>query len=345
MKIAVVNTSVPFYKGGAELLADAVDYKLKAAGYKSDLIKIPFCWNPAERVLESYLTYRTLDFSAYDKIIAFKFPAYTIEHANKTIWLFHQFRQAYDLWGTPYQGIPNDRNGFVLRNAIIQADNNLIPKAKAIYCNSEITRDRLLKFNKISADILYPPLLNEEMFHCSSYENYIFCPSRINRAKRQYLLVESMRFVTSSVKLILAGLPETDAELFELNKIISKYSLHDKVTILNGFISEGRKIELMSKALGAVYIPYDEDSYGYVTLEALYSRKPVITCNDSGGILRLVKDQETGIVTEPEAQSIASAMDTLFLQKTQAINMGNNGFELLEKLDINWDNVLRRLIA
>ena len=55
-----------------------------------------------------------------------------------------------------------------------------------------------------------------------------------------------------------------------------------------GFITEQEKIDLYAKARAVVYPPADED-YGYVTLEAMLSSKPVITCSDSGGTLEFVR--------------------------------------------------------
>ena len=40
-----------------------------------------------------------------------------------------------------------------------------------------------------------------------------------------------------------------------------------------GWISEQEKADLMANCYAALYIPYDEDSYGYVTLEAFHSAK------------------------------------------------------------------------
>ena len=42
---------------------------------------------------------RNLRLYNVDRTIALKFPAYLIPHTEKTLWLLHQFRQAYDLYG------------------------------------------------------------------------------------------------------------------------------------------------------------------------------------------------------------------------------------------------------
>ncbi len=64
------------------------------------------------------------------------------------------------------------------------------------------------------------------------------------------------------------------------------------------WISDEEKIGLIAGARGVIYLPFGEDSYGYVTLEAFHARKPVITLADSGGTLELVRDRRNGLVVD-----------------------------------------------
>lgn len=60
------------------------------------------------------------------------------------------------------------------------------------------------------------------------------------------------------------------------------------------------------------YLPYDEDSLGYVAMESATAAKALITTADSGGILGLVKNEETGWVAHPKADDLARAMEAVF---------------------------------
>jgi glycosyltransferase involved in cell wall biosynthesis len=344
MKVAIVNNCVPFIYGGAEFLADSLKDKLIEYGHEAMVVKIPFQWNPPERIIDHILACRLIKLENVDKVIALKFPAYYIEHPNKTLWMLHQFRQVYDMWGTEYQGLPNSPEGLSIRNAIINADNKYLNEVKKIYTNSKVVSDRLKKFNNIDSEVLFPPLMEAEKFYCEEPGDYIFYPSRINQTKRQYLAIESMRYTKSDVKLVIAGSPDTANDLVHIEQMVQQYNLQDKVRILGKFISQEEKAELFAKSLGNIYIPYDEDSYGYVTLEAYHSQKPVITCNDSGGTDVVVKDNLTGYVVSPEPKEIAEAMDKLYLDKELSKKLGKNGLEHLKSLGITWDNVIERLI-
>jgi glycosyltransferase involved in cell wall biosynthesis len=345
MKIAVLNNCVPFTSGGAEHLATALNRKLQEYGHDSILVRIPFRWYPAEKILDHMLACRCLRLAGIDRVIGLKFPAYYVPHPNKVLWLLHQFRQAYDLWGTPYQDLPSTPRGIAIRNAVIQSDNNFLSECEQIYTISPVTRDRLNQFNGIPSTVLFHPLERTDHLVCRDYGDYIFYPSRITGGKRQHLVVESMRHVQTGVRLVIAGGPETPDDLAKLEAIIEAHNLGDRVRLLPQFISEDEKAELFSNCLACAYTPYDEDSYGYVTLEACHCRKAVVTCSDSGGTRILVRDGVTGFAAAPEPQALAAAFDRLYSDRRAARTMGEAGYELMRGMDISWDRVVKSLTS
>ena len=345
MRVAVLNNCVPFLEGGAEHLADALVLKLREYGHESTLVRVPFRWNPPEKILDHMLACRLIKLPNVDLAIAFKFPAFYIPHPNKVLWILHQFRQAYDLWGTPYQDLPSSPRGVAIRDAITKADNAYLKEAKKIYTNSTVTGARLQRFNNMDSHVLLPPLLQEAIYKTKPNEDFIVCPGRVNGAKRQLLLVQAMKYCRTPVKLVVAGKPETEIDREAINKTIATDKLGDRVTFIDRFITDTEKVDLLSRCLAAAYIPYDEDSYGYVTLEACLSRKPVITCTDSGGIDMLVRDGDTGYITAPEPKALAAAMDTLFQNEAKTVAMGNRAYEHAASFHINWDTVIKTLTA
>jgi glycosyltransferase involved in cell wall biosynthesis len=345
MKIAVVSNKVPFLRGGAEELLDALVVELRKRGLEAEPIQLAFKWHPPQRVLDHMLAARLTQIPGVDRVVALKFPAYYVPHDDKVLWLLHQFRQAYDLWGGPLQDLPSNAEGEAVREAVIAADNRLLPDARRIFVNSEITRDRLWRFNGIASEVLMAPLVNADSYRTDTQRGYIFAGGRINPAKRQLLLVEAMKHVRSGARLVIAGAPETAADAARVQARVSELGVGDRVELMLRWVSHQEKVELIAGALAAAYIPVDEDSYGYVTLEALEARKPVITCADSGGTKLLVKDGVTGVVSEPDARAVAEAIDRLALDPQRALKMGEDGKELVDSLDITWDHVVERLTA
>ena len=124
--------------------------------------------------------------------------------------------------------------------------------------------------------------------------------------------------------------------------MIKEYGLEKKVTIVDKWISEEEKAQYYSRCLAGIYIPYDEDSYGYPSLEAASSSKAVISCLDSGGTRELIKDGYNGYMLKPIPQELAQKFDELYLNRELAEKMGNNSKSRLDELNISWDNVIRR---
>jgi glycosyltransferase involved in cell wall biosynthesis len=347
-KIIIANAQVPFVYGGAEYLAERLQRKLIEYGFQADMVKIPFKWYPPEKIPEHILACRLLDLTescgeSVDMLIGIKFPAYYLKHPNKVLWIFHQFKQVYDLWGTKYQDIPATPEGLKIRDIIIQSDNTFLAEAKKIYTISKTVSKRLKDFNNIYSTPLYPPLDDSDKFYCKEYGEYMFYPSRINSAKRQGLAIESFKYVKSNVKLVIAGIADDTGYMNYLNSIIMKNHLQDKIKLL-GRISQEEKFELFANSLGSLFIPYDED-YGFVTLESFYSRKPIITCDDSGGVLEFVENDVNGFVVSPEPEVIADAIDKLYSSKEKAKKMGIEGYEKIISMDITWDKVIKSLIT
>jgi hypothetical protein len=86
-----------------------------------------------------------------DRVISMKFPAYFIEAENHTTWLIHQYRQAYDLWGSDYGNLPPDCRGELVRDLIRSHDDEFFTRQKSLFTiSSEVSR-RLKEYNGVNA--------------------------------------------------------------------------------------------------------------------------------------------------------------------------------------------------
>lgn len=322
MKIVIASTIVPFIEGGGTFIVDWLDAKLKEYGHQSEILKIPF-YSYYPRMLEQMLALRMLDLTdRCDRLITIRTPSYLIRHPDKYLWFIHHHRQAYDLWGTKYQDIPSTPEGLAFKNSMVKSDNLAFQEAKKIYTNSKIVSTRLRQYNNIKSEVVYPPLLNPDDYYCKDYGNYILYVSRIAHHKRQQLAVEAMRYVKSDAKLIIAGSPDSPGDINSINKLLSAPGINGKVKLINRWITKKEKINLFASSLATIYIPFNEDSYGYPSLESFQSKKAVITCSDSGGTLELIKDGINGFVAEPNPKSIAESIDRLYYNKQKTVRMG-----------------------
>jgi glycosyltransferase involved in cell wall biosynthesis len=346
MKVAVLNNAVPFVRGGAELLAEKLVVEIERAGHDAELVSIPFQWEPPTAVVDSMLATGLMRLEAYDRVVALKFPTYLVPHDDVVIWLLHQFRQVYDLWGLP-AGWPENAETRDVRELVRRADVAAIGSATRVFCNSTVTQDRLRMFCGLKAEVLLPPLLQDQEFRRGDYGTTLVALGRISDAKRQELAVRAMAQLPDDVpgRLVVAGPPDTPEDADRLRDAVRTLGLGDRVEVIAEFISDERKRDLLADARAVVYLPVDEDSFGYVTLEAAHSARPVVTVTDSGGILTLVEDQRTGLVAEPEPAALAAAFRALLTDSDRARRLGNALRERADSWDLDWPTVVRRLLS
>jgi glycosyltransferase involved in cell wall biosynthesis len=345
MRVLIASTFVPFVEGGARIIVRDLAKAVRDRGHEVDVIELPFvsAW---EEMLEQMLAIRMLDVSASsDVLIAIRTPSYVLRHPNKRLWFIHHHRGAYDLWGTQWQDIPATPEGLAVRKTIIAADNQYLPEAKRIFTNSKVVGDRLRRFNRIDSEVLYPPLGASSLFRRDRAEDYLFYPSRILGHKRQLLVVEAAAHLKTDVRVVIAGVPDDPNQLSTLEEEIARSGLKDRVELIPRWITEAEKADLMARSVGVLYVPFLEDSYGYVTLEAFHAHKPVITCSDSGGPLEIVQDGVNGLVVTPDPGSVATAMDRLRSDREAAAAMGERAHQTLQLKDINWDHVVSSLLG
>ena len=346
MRLLIVTIQVPFVHGGAEMHADGLQAALAAAGHEVEQVRLPFKWYPPDRIPQHILAARLYDVTEssgrpIDRVIGLKFPAYLVPHPNKVLWILHQHRAAYDLWGGPLCDLWDKPNGREIRDAVRAADRAFIPEARAVYANSRTVADRLRHFCDLDAEPLYHPPPAAEKFTSAPAEDFLYLPSRIEPAKRQLLVIEALGLCREPVRVRFSGLAIDAGYRQRMTTRIDELDLAGRID-WRGVVSEEEKRDSYARSLGVLFPPVDED-YGYVTLEAMLARKPVITCTDSGGPLEFVVDGATGLVATPTPEALAAAMDRLWEDRGQAARWGEAGRAHYDARRINWQHVVETL--
>ena len=341
-KIAVCSAQVPFVRGGAELLSEALIRELRKRNYDVEDIRLPYKWYPNEQLINSMFAWKLLDLSEsngekIDLVIPTKFPSYMVQHENKVVWLVHQYRQIYDMYGTKYSSFTEADRPFM--DLVKQHDEKSLCAAKKIFTIANNTTNRLKRFNGIDGETLYhPPMLYGRYQH-ESYGDYILSVGRLDAAKRIDMLIKAAKYTNKNVKFIIAGKgPERD-NLEKLAEQIIPGSVGDRIKFL-GFVNDDDLIKLYANARGVYFAPFDED-YGYITLEAFFSHVPVITTKDAGGVLEFAHDGENAFVCEPEPEQLGRAINKLFENESLVKDFGAAGYQTVK--DISWDYAIDRL--
>jgi glycosyltransferase involved in cell wall biosynthesis len=345
LKIILATTTSPFVYGGAVLLTTWLENALTSRGHEVETYGIPTFDDP-ESLAAQMVGLRMWNFTGYgDRLIALRTPSYLVKHHSKVVWFLHHLRGAYDLWDT-YPSVPDDPSGREFRRMMFSSDDMALAECEHIFTNSKRVSERVKRFNGLASEVLYPPLGEDIEYHGGPMGDTMVYVSRVVAHKRQLLVVQALAHTRNPVKLVLAGRDDQNSDYAaEIYKEIDRLGLAERVNFVNTVISEQTKTRLMAGSLGVVYLPLDEDSYGFVGLEAAAARKPVVTTTDSGGVLELVEDGVNGLVTEPQPPELARAFDYLYENRASAERMGLAQADRLAALNISWDHVIDRLLA
>ena len=185
--------------------------------------------------------------------------------------------------------------------------------------------------------MLYPPPPQREYRH-DTYGDYLFGVSRLSPLKRFDLVLRALAEpMAASIKCVIAG---EGAEIDALMKLRSHLELEHRVQFV-GRLDEAGLLHHLARCRAVIFPPFNED-YGFVTVEAYMSGKPVITCTDSGGPAELVRDGETGFVTAPTAEALAVAMRAVMDDRNLAASMGEAGQAVAQQM--TWSAAIQKLL-
>jgi glycosyltransferase involved in cell wall biosynthesis len=341
MRIAVCAPQVPFVRGGAEIVSERLVEELRRRGHEAELVMVPFKWYPGERVLTQAFLWRLLDLeeangAPIDLVIATKFPSYAVRHANKVVWLLHQFRQAHELDRTELGQFDESPQGRALRRAVHRLDRLALGEARRLFATSQNVAERLERSTGLAAEVLpHPP--QELPYRCEEYGDFVLSVGRIDRAKRVELLLDALT-ADASLRCVIAG-DGPDRE--RLERLARDRGLDGRASFA-GRVSDDELADLYARCLAVYYAPVDED-FGMVPYEAFLAGKPVVTTTDAGGPLEVVRDRTTGLVCEPTPAAIAEACTWLARHVESAREWGQTGKRAAEGL--TWALVVERLLA
>ena len=343
-RIAVVTSSPPLAEGGHMVIARSLTEALRDAGHQADIVVTP--QNRFGRQASAYLATWLTDVgvSAHgpiDQVISLRFPSYAVRHPHHVCWLNHTMREYYDLWdGFSASLSPRGRlKERVRRRLIHAADRFLLGRnVTKLFVQSETIQKRLAMWPEIRPTVLYPPPPHRA-YRCDGYGDFLFMVSRLTPLKRADLLIRALATADGDgIKAIIAG---DGDERDRLAALITELDLADRVQLV-GSVSQPQLLNYYAHCRAVCFPPRQED-YGFVTVEAFASRKPVVTCTDSGGPAELVRDGATGFVVKPTPDALAAAIRRLMEDQTLAETLGGHAWDVAQT--ITWPDTVSVLLG
>ena len=341
-RICILNSQIPFARGGAEMLVSSLAGALAQRGFEVDTVAVPFSLASRPQLVASALAWRLLDLESVegrpiDLVICTRFPSYLVRHRNKVVWLIHQLRQVYDMRGTRFSDFGDGERDRRAVEMVERMDRRMLGEARRLFAISRNTADRLKRHNDLDAEVLYPPPRLLSRLGPGEYGDYVFAAGRLVAPKRFDLLVEAVAQAGGGLSAVIAG---EGPEAAALARLAAERGVADRVRF-PGWVDDDEMVRLYRGCRAVYFAPFDED-YGYVTVEALRCAKPVVTTRDAGGVLEFVRDGVNGLVCEPDGRAVGTALGRLAADPGLAAALGEAGRETVAAID--WHGVVTRLV-
>ena len=316
--------------------------ELVARGVEADLVTLPLVEKERFDLIRSAAAWRSLDLTEaggrpVDAVIATRFPTYAVRHPNKIVWLIHQYRQAYDQYGTPYSDLtasPLDRR---TREVVAEIDKVGLTEARKIFANSQTVAARLLRFNGLRSEPLYHPPPLAGRYRSGALGDTVVWVGRLDSWKRPGLLLEALAHAPEARAVFVGDGPEGP----RLRARAEELGLGGRVRFLEQ-VDDETLIGLYAGARLVAVTATGED-LGYVPLEAFLSGKAVLTTEDAGGPLEFVRDGETGLVVAPRAEALGVALRLAWARPEALKAMGDAGRRRVAAL--SWDEPVAKLLG
>jgi len=322
------------------------------------------------RYLALVEAFAALDVAEADVVVSTQPPSFAVDHPRQLAVFYHHLRVFYDLADVFVDaGMAGDLDLFhAARDRVRRVDERYLQRPAWFLTPSETVRGRLAAFNGI-ADTTGPyhagvPLEHPPVPQDAYGFDQPVCVSRHEFPKRTELFVHAMKLLpdlTGAMVGIGGRLPfvqSLDARLSAMDTSavadVDSRELwlcrHDGVEPVEaapdsnvrflGRVDDFELARLYAQALCVVAPAYQED-YGLTAIEAMQHGKPVVVCDDGGGLVELVDDGVTGLVVEPTGPAIAAAVESLRAEPERARALGEAARE--RSAEFTWDRADRQL--
>lgn len=168
-------------------------------------------------------------------------------------------------------------------------------------CNSENVKNRIKKFYRREATVIYPPVVARNKNYelgIKNNEKYFLMVNRLVWPKRVDLAIAACKKLKLNLKIVGEG---------KLESKLKKIAGDDSNIEFLGYVDQERLIQLYRGCQAVLYLAQEED-FGITPVEAASWGKPVIALK-SGGIVESVIDNKTGIlISKPSLEQLTKAL-------------------------------------
>ena len=285
MRVAVLEPQAPLRSDDAAGLAARLCQALREHGHDVELIRIPFCEELGERVVEQMLAVRLVNLDHVDRAVALRFPAYLLPHEDRVVWLQER------------ASAPAGAIGVSVR----AAERSYLAEAARVYAGSSLAARELARDSGLLASVLYAPLWDGGDYRCDRYGERLLAlaPDGVTPA----VAVALAALAAAPAARLSLACPSSSAQV--LGALARELGAQERVELVE--LPAGRPVELLAAARALVCVERDSE---LAAREAFRSSKAVITLTDCGCAGELVRDRVNGRVAA-NVEELARAFEEL----------------------------------
>ena len=322
------------------------------------------------RYLSLVDTFRAMEFpSDTDIVLSTQPPSFAAVHDVHVSLFFHHLRIFYDLSDVFLEAGYGDAELHVRAAEAIKAvDHRALHRLRHFMIASQEVGERLRSYSGVTApmsDFRPPPITCEDggVLQPPNDDPVALCVSRHEFPKRTELFVQAMHLAASARGVMIGtggrerfarvldarfAQGELDPATAEAHEVWlntgDEGMRRPKAGIVRfaGGVTEAQ-LKASYRAATCVVAPAYREDYGLTALEAMTFGKPVVVCNDGGGLVELVEDGVTGFVVEPTGAAIAKAVDRLCEDQELLRHMSEAARERAS--EYTWDRAIDAVLA
>jgi glycosyltransferase involved in cell wall biosynthesis len=301
--------------------------------------------------------FRSTDVSGVDLVLSSQPPSFAVDHPRQVALFCHHARIYYDLSDAWVRaGFVDAQDHAAAEAAVRRIDRPHLANVRRFLAAAEEVQVRLARYNGFVDSVgLYHPGSDfaERLLAEAPGREFgaPLCVTRHEFPKRAELFVQAMHelpetrgicvgtggrlpFARHVDELLPMGLAARDADAKSLwlnrgevdSAVPAAIATPGGCVDFRGFVPDDELVRLYSSAL-CVVAPALLEDYGLTAIEAMASGKPLVVCEDGGGLTWFVEDGVTGFVVEPTGPAIAAAIRRLVEDPALAAELGRNARE------------------
>ncbi len=291
---------------------------------------------------------RRIDLSGYDLVLSTQPPTFLADHPRVLSLFYHHARVFYDLAG-PFVGLGEVDPAHHERACKVVRETDLALQGGVRHwlAGSPEVRGRLAEYWDVTDDVslLHAPPLTSPPDEVPAWDpdGPVLCVSRHEWPKRTELVVAAAHLLgDTEVQLIggggrMASLKRLDARLAADPGIVASLdaealwmtSALDVTAPRDGAPSRARILGPVGDrerdrayAEASVFVaPAYREDYGLTVLEAMLWQRPVVVCDDGGGLVDIVNETGAGLVVEPTPAGIAEGVRRITTDRALAAEL------------------------